>query len=838
MRVLHIIHRYPPAVGGSEKWCGDLCRYLAKKGIITEVATINLRIMEAFFKWLPDERYSLFGPYDFDEGVFIRRYRLWSFAFTTLSVKMVCFLLYVMGLEHTEIGDVFQHSPHSFELYLKLASEIKKADVVHLHTLPFFHNIVGFVLAKFLRKTVVITPHFHPGHEHYEKKMFYDIMKRCDAVIAVSGFEKSYLAAKGIPESKIFITANSIDREIHITQEETESYKNKLMRANNISENAKKIIFLGNKQKSKGIVHVIEAAFELAKEVEEQICLFLVGPSNQEFPGIDSFLDRPVNLRIIDFGIVPEKDKEHLLQISDVLVLPSKFEAFGIVFLEAWKFRKPVIGSDRGPIPDLIKNAGLQVRYGDVKDIKEKMKRILFDSKLAKEFGEAGWQKLNREFSIESIGRVVLSTYHKKRKSKKRVLLVANAFPPHGGVSGSGIVAYHQGRFLKNMGFDVTVFTGSRNARMEHYRVIREKRPFETLRINLHDIDFDYNFVDYQKGPVKAEFKKFVYDVAPDIIHFHNAYALGPSIIEVCRDMRIPSVVTLHDYNFICYKNILVTDNQVVCKKKDLVCRDCFERPFNGEDFIINLAERNNFYMQYLHLPQLVISPSRYLIERFITCGLPPEKCAVINNGIDLSRFNHAKKSVSRKIRFSYIGQLIDHKGVDRLLHSVSLLRREERRKMSLLIVGFGDKLYVGFCRKLAREIGISDTVTFAGEVDNRYIPKILNRTDFLIVPSLWPENSPVTIMEALASGTPVLASDIGGIPELIKDGVNGYLHAYYDTAALAENIRKVIEQPEAVKKMKQACIAKAQEYEMSKQVREIARHYYELIENALRNYD
>ena len=833
MRVLHIIQRYPPAIGGSEKWCGDLCRYLAKKGIITEVATINLDNMEAFFKWLPDERYSLFGHHDYDQGVFIKRYKLWSFAYRTLGVKVACFLLYVIGLEHTQIGDVFQHSPHSFEMYFKLASEIKKADIVHLHTLPFFHNLVGFKLAKIFKKKVVITPHFHPGHEHYEKKLFYDMMKRCDAVIAVSAFEKSYLAAAGVPEGKILITANSIDREIHVTKEEFESYKNKLIKVYNISENAKKIIFLGRKQKSKGILQLIEAACELAKEVEEQVCLFLVGPSNQEFPGIDSFLHKPANLKLIDFGVVSENEKECLLQISDMLALPSKFEAFGIVFLEAWKFCKPVIGSDQGPIPDVIKGAGLQARYGDVGDLKEKLKQILFDSKLAKELGEAGREKLDREFSTESIGRKVLSTYHQVRKSKKRLLLVANQFPPHGGVSGSGIVAYQQGRILEKMGFDVKVFAGSRIQKKEHYRVTREKWPFDILRINLHDIDYDYNFVDYGKHRLKAEFKKFICECAPDIIHFHNAYAFGPGIFEVCRDMHIPSVVTLHDYNFICYKNILVTDQQVICEKKDLECRYCYERPFNRDDYVITLAERNRFYMQYLHLSQLLISPSRYLIERFIACGIPPEKCAVINNGIDLSRFNHAKKPISRKVRFTYIGQVIDHKGVDKLLHSVSLLEPEKRRKIFLLIIGFGDKLYDELCRRLTREKGISDIVKFAGEIANRHIPRILSRTDALIVPSLWPENSPVTIMEALASGTPVLASDIGGIPELIQDGVNGYLHTYNDTETLTANIRKVIEQPQTLKKMKQACLAKAQEYELSKQVREIARHYHRLIENA-----
>lgn len=832
MKVLHIIQRYPPAIGGSEKWCEDLCHYLVKKGIVTKVATINLNNIEAFFRWIPDERYSIFGRYDYDQGVFITRYKLSSFCYKTPLMRTMVFLLYILGLEKTEIGDMFQHSPHSFEMYHQIVSEIKKADIVHLHTLPYFHNIVGWILAKIFKKKIVLTPHFHPGHEHYERKFFYFLMKRCDAVITVSAFEKRYLAKLGVLESKVFITANSISREIHITKEESESYKNNLFRKYNISENAKKIIFIGRKQTSKGIFTLIEVSRELAKEVEEEICVFLVGPATEQFPGVDFFVEKPTNLKLIDFGIVSEREKENLLQISDVLVLVSKFEAFGIVFLEAWKFCKPVIGSDTGPASEVIRGAGLHAKYGDAGDLKEKLKLILFDSKLAKELGEAGREKLNKEFSSEHIGKIVLSTYHKLRKSKKRLVIVSNQFPPQDGVSGSGIVAYQQSRILKRMGFDIKVFAGSRNGRIKHFQIRREKRPFEILRINLHDIDFDYNYIDHYKDQLKREFKKLLYECSPDIVHFHNIYAFGPSIIETCCDLHIPSVMTLHDYNFICYKNVFMTDHHAICEKKELECRYCFERPFHKGEGCVTLLERNRFYMQYLNLPQLVISPSHYLMERFIDCGLPHDKAVVINNGIDLSRFKHMKKSVSRKIRFGFIGQIIEHKGVDKVLYSVSLLEPKERRKASFVIAGFGDKMYGDLCKRLSRELGVSDIVKFIGRVDNKDIPRLLNQIDALLVPSLWPENSPVSIMEALASGTPVLASDIGGIPELIQDGVNGYLHTYNDIASLTESIRRVIEQPETIKRMKEACLAKAQEYELSKQVREIARHYHRLIEN------
>ncbi len=832
MRVLHIIQRYPPAIGGSERWCQDLCHYLVQKGIVTRVATINLNNPDAFFKWLPEERYSIFGRYDLDQGVFVTRYELSGFSYKTPFMRTVVFFLYFTRLYKSTLGSIFEHSPHSLQMYGQIASEIRGADIVHLHTLPYFHNIVGWILAKIFKKKIVITPHFHPGHEHYEHKIFYFLMKRCGAVITVSRFEKEYLVEHGIPESKIFITANSTSREFLATKEECESYKNNLFKKYNISENAKKIIFVGRKQINKGIYVLIEAATELAKETKEEICVFLVGPDTIQYSGIDSAVEKPANLKLIDFGVVSDSEKENLLQISDVLVLASKFEAFGIVFLEAWKFGKPVIGTDAGPSLEVIRGAGLHVKFGDASDLKEKLKLILFDSKLAKELGEVGRKKLDKEYSCENIGKIVLSAYHKVRKSKKRLAIVNNEFPPYEGVSGSGIVAYQQSRIFERIGFDVKIFTGERNESIKRFQVRKEKHPLEITRINLHEKDYDYNFVEHDKKQIKREFCKFLYENSPDIVHFHNIYAFGPSIIETCCDLHIPCLITLHDYNFICFKNVLRTDDLVVCEKKELECRYCFDRTFQKDESILTLSERNRYYMQYLNLSQMVISPSRYLINRFVDCGLSPEKAVFINNGIDLSRFKHMKKSFSGKIRFAFIGQVIEHKGIEELLYSVSQLNPEEKRRASFIVVGTGEKIYYDLYKRLSAEVGVSDTIQFIGALHNEEIPRLLNQIDAVLVPSIWPENSPVSIMEALASGTPVLASDIGGIPELIQDGVHGYLHTYNDVASLTKNIRRLIEQPEITKKMREACLAKAREFEISKQVREIARHYDRLIEN------
>ncbi|MDP8298022.1 MAG: glycosyltransferase, partial [Candidatus Orphnella occulta] len=129
-------------------------------------------------------------------------------------------------------------------------------------------------------------------------------------------------------------------------------------------------------------------------------------------------------------------------------------------------------------------------------------------------------------------------------------------------------------------------------------------------------------------------------------------------------------------------------------------------------------------------------------------------------------------------------------------------------------------------CKHLSRQLKIDRFVTFPGMIDNSKIGKIYKKIDVLVVPSIWPENSPVTIMEALASGTPVLASDIGGIPELVDHSINGLLHKYDDPASLADNIRKIIKDPEIVGILSKSCIEKVKKYDLKRQVEIIVNEY------------
>jgi len=373
-------------------------------------------------------------------------------------------------------------------------------------------------------------------------------MSCCDAVISMSAYEKDYLVSKGVPADKIHIVGNSILDTDFSDAADYEYFKSRLLAKYGITQSTKKIIFLGRKEPYKGIRELSEALMQIVRQDKDiDLCLFLVGPSTSAFEEELTDMKARQDIKIVDFGIVPEKEKHYLLQISDVLVLPSAFEAFGIVFLEAWKYKKPVIGSDRGAIPEVIKNAGLCVEYGNVRELAEKIKAILYDKQLAQKLGQDGKDKLEAEYSFEAVGKKVLSVYRHIVKRKKTILVVSHLFKPYF-TGGSEIVAYYQSRRLKEKGFDVKVFAGRHDNRRQHYCLTREKGEFDIARVNLHDRDFDCYSMNYDKPELQKIFHRIIEEVCPDVVHFHNIYSFSLKMIEECTNAHIPTIMTLHDY--------------------------------------------------------------------------------------------------------------------------------------------------------------------------------------------------------------------------------------------------------------------------------------------------
>jgi glycosyltransferase involved in cell wall biosynthesis len=214
----------------------------------------------------------------------------------------------------------------------------------------------------------------------------------------------------------------------------------------------------------------------------------------------------------------------------------------------------------------------------------------------------------------------------------------------------------------------------------------------------------------------------------------------------------------------------------------------------NGDDKHVPIDVRRDFMAWRLREVDAVISPSTYLGRAYVRAGLPVSKIREIWYGIDVERLSKVVKTPSiGKVRFTFIGYFGAHKGIWPLLEAASQLG--QREDYSLAMVGTGD--LVETAQAFVRDRGLERSVALLGKVEHRRIGEVFSNTDVFVLPSIWPENQPVTIGEAMATRTAVVASDIGGIPEMVSDGVTGYLVPPNSVGDLAARMVDLIDNPE-----------------------------------------
>lgn len=812
MRVLHVIQRYPPAVGGSETWCREVSRYLSSLGDQVKVLTLDILEEEEYWKDPPHDRWRVrLGQVDWDDGVLVRRYK------RSLPIHLLHHLVFRFILD--KLLRIYFYGPHSIEMYGRLFAEAEAADVVHLHTIPYPHNFIGYLAARLRKKRVVITPHFHPDHPHYERWSNYWLLRRCDAVIAVSDYERDYLVKKGVVPAKIIVTGNGVHIQDYVAGG-LEQFEAELRRRHRLSPATKIILFVGRKLEYKGIATLV-AAVQHVSAVDD-VALLLAGPSSSWFEDFYGTLSAAAKERIIDLGTVSDQEKINLLHLAEVLVLPSRFEAFGIVFLEAWACGTPVIGAATGAIPSVIGEGGLTFPYGDAVQLAEKLRIMLRDENLADAMASRGQRRLRSKFTWDHIGRLTRESYLPDAGRGIRILICSSFFPPHY-LGGAELIAYKQAKILQQMGHDVRVFSGRLGGQwFRTHRVTHENGPFQITRVSLSAQDISGTSWDFNSPDIRREFCRTLDKFTPDVVHFHNIVGLSIGLIDECYQRRIPTVMTLHDYWGICFKNTLLKNSGNICKQGGLVCLDC--REMLAGRLPLPSPVRNAHILFALRQVDRLITPSRYAAAQYAANGIPNGKIMVIHNGIDAENFAPDQRSPA-KLTLGFIGHLGKHKGLDVLLHALSLMDASQVR---LLVVGTGEdaERFRTFCH----ERGLDPFVTFCGQVENRRIATLYQQIDVLVVPSVWPENSPVTITEAMASGIPVIASDVGGIGELVEDGVTGYLIPLRDSLAIAERIGRFLARPELLKTMGERALTKIQAYQMRQQVERIVDVYREVI--------
>jgi glycosyltransferase involved in cell wall biosynthesis len=332
-------------------------------------------------------------------------------------------------------------------------------------------------------------------------------------------------------------------------------------------------------------------------------------------------------------------------------------------------------------------------------------------------------------------------------------------------------------------------------------------------------------------------FKSFLQTTSPDIVHVNSGYLLGGTVPDVAVELGFPTVFTLHDYWFLCPLHTLLRQDGKICKEPVPLARcawcllsekrryrlpDIYLKGILGNLFVqLNqssgkltnkimgvaplldmMAERRAYLKQVLEKIDLVLSPSQFLIDKTLEYGFKPRRIIHVPLGLDgthlvTRRSNHH----SARIRIGYLGQFAPHKGVHLLLNAYQKL---VKRSASCQLILHG-RISKGtpYERELLK-IGRSDpTITFAGPYPNTEVGQVLNGLDVTVVPSVWYENRPAVILEAFATGTPVIAARIGGITELVQHGQNGLLFEVGSEAELAEQLQRLLDEPDLLAKLR-----------------------------------
>ncbi len=431
----------------------------------------------------------------------------------------------------------------------------------------------------------------------------------------------------------------------------------------------------------------------------------------------------------------------------------------------------------------------------------------------------AAWRRLGRR-PTSSGGRM-------------RILLVVHDFlPKH--AAGTEIYTFHLAKQLAKR-HDVHLLFCEARHELPRYTVSKgeyQGLPYTEVVHNYQWESFEETYADPRMEEI---FTGVLRDFRPDLVHIQHLHYFSFGFIPLAKTYGVPVVYTLHEYMLMCARGgQLRRENGEICSLPDPeLCADCIrhetlagdygprdermlkesverglpdrlKRAFLGYSgplkpdrldeasrrlFAGAVQARLDFITERIRDVDLFISPSAFLRDRFIESGMiAAERIIHSDNGFDLTPWEGFTHRPSKSLRFGFVGTIAEYKGVHVL---VEAFEGVEAADVELRIWGDVETFqeYKHRLLPLAR----NPRTRFMGRFDNGKIAEVMADLDVLIVPSLWYENSPLTIHEAWLAGLPVICSDIGGMAELVEDGVNGFHFRMGDAADLRAKMERFI---------------------------------------------
>ena len=426
-----------------------------------------------------------------------------------------------------------------------------------------------------------------------------------------------------------------------------------------------------------------------------------------------------------------------------------------------------------------------------------------------------------------------------------RILFVVHGFPPHN-MAGTELYTYYLAQALKERGHEVVVFHRLANPDAPEYELTEgQYEGLTVFRVNntwRRVSDFS---LTYRNEDIAARFADVLDQTKPDVVHVQHLTCLSTSIIAQCEQRRIPSVLTLNDYWLLCQRGQLLQGDLSLCSgPDDDKCAQCLAPQIHSlspavrrtpllstalaragqawwgragralshtwarlqarrqpDQAVAAIRQRRLHVAEMLDKVDVFLAPSHFLRDMFSRFGLPAEKMRYSDYGLNRQLFADFQRTSSDHLRFGFTGTLIPSKGVHVLVAAFNGIAPDVA---SLHIWGM-DLPYDGYEHygQELRQLATDPNIHFQGPYANTDVARILAEVDVLVVPSIWYENSPLTIHEAFIAMTQVIAANLGGMAEYVQHEKNGLLFEPRNAADLCNQIQRLIENPSLVEALR-----------------------------------
>lgn len=398
MDVLHVVHCYYPGIGGSERLIQRVSEKLhARYGDRVTVCTTNAYNTEAFV----DPSQPLLPPGEFElNGVRVKRFAV----FNRLGKPLFHLqrLAYKLGVPGNQYLRTLYGGP--IAPGLRRCVEDFDGDVVTAASFPLLHMYTTSKACQHTGKPLVLVGALHPLDDWgYGRPMIYRAIERADAYIALSDYERDYLIGTwGVSPDRTTVIGAGVDPGRFLQANGAE------FRQSHHLDGLPLVAFIGPQGKNKGLDNLVLAMHRVWEDMPE-VRLLIAGAATHFTPHLEAMirarLPRHQQAKIIHLHGFTEAEKPGLFAACNVFVYPSRYESFGLAFVEAWAAGKPVIGCDAGAVASLIDDGidGVLVPPDDVASLGAALLRLLRSPDLSRQMGQAGRRKVQRRYTWDEV---------------------------------------------------------------------------------------------------------------------------------------------------------------------------------------------------------------------------------------------------------------------------------------------------------------------------------------------------------------------------------------------------------------------------------------------------